>query len=313
MKGVNHFIIRPVFYIAFISIYIFTIYKNTHISPFELKSDYLQYFNFYNSGDYRINRFGSEIFLPFAFNFSNRLGLDFYSFVFVFGFFWLLPILAISKKIKTKYLAFYFSFFLFYFVNDYAFLMRQYFAFLFFLAYLYLNNNSRYLFLLLAITSHISALLFLVFSLINFKNRKAYYIVFIIAVAIFILNLSGVGFSNILTVVSKSDIGSYDLQRKLGLVERLNSDVEPGGFKNYIILIISMSIHMTYLYLGGKNNKLLLVFFFGAVISLLFSDFKILSNRFGFSAYYFSLPYLFYSASLLRLNGFGKIKLSRCE
>ncbi|RZS67483.1 EpsG-like putative glucosyltransferase [Kerstersia gyiorum] len=287
--------------------YVYAIYRFNFINPPPLESDYLQYFETYNYTTLYLDRFGVELILPILFYIFNSLGVEFFNFSFLLGIFWLIPIILLSKEVRSSYLIFYFLFFIFYFPANYAFLMRQYLCFYFFLLYLCCSGRLRFLFLFLSIFTHLSAIVFLIFCKTNIKNKEFFYFSFLAVFVIFLGNQLGLGFSSVLQFVVNLDIGIYDIQRKLSMLTRLGDEnVFNDSILNYVILILSMFLHCVYLSAGGKNNNIMLLMFFSACIAVMFSDFKILANRFGFAAFFFSIPYFFIVLSRFSLNSSGK-------
>lgn len=279
-------------------------YYHSIANPFELKSDYLQYYNFYNYGNFNLDRFGSEIITPLIYKVFHSLGVDYYQFVFLFGLAWIPIILKLSAKIKTGYLIFYFLYFVLFFTDNYAFLFRTYLAFMFFLLFIFTENKSRFLFAVLAILSHFSAILFVSFSLVKLKSRKLYFLLALFAIFIMLLNQNGYGFSKI-TLFLLDYIGdlNYDLQRKLSLLNRIQQgNTDSSGIKIMGLLAITALLHSLFISSDNKRFSFMRALFFSAIVALVFSDFKILANRFGFLAYYFSVPYFLLVMSSMTLN-----------
>lgn len=299
----KNFPIRLLLIFAFSYLYILAIYNHTLLSPFKLESDYFQYYELYNSIDYNHDRFGTEIITPLIFNFSKEIGLNYYQFNLIFGFIWLAPIIYLSNKIKTIYLTLFLSSFFFYFINNYAFLFRQYLAFLFFIPFVFSHTRKRWLFFVISILTHLSSLFFLFFSWLQFKKRIIYFIICFISIFIMILNFNGYGFSKTLTdLIPYTHLISPDLQRKLSLLLRLENNVDPGGWKISLLLSITILLHSIFITDDKEKFSILRAFFFSAIAALIFSDFKILSNRLGFIAYYFSIPYFFLVLSNIKIK-----------
>ena len=311
-KFINEILIRISICLMSSFIIIIWFYQHSITNPFELKSDYLQYYNFYNSANHNLDRFGSEFLTPLIYKVFNNLGVDFYQFVFLFGLAWLPIILKLSTRIKTGYLIFYFMYFPIFFVENYAFLFRTYLAFMFFLMFILATGKKRAVFVFLAIFSHMSAILFIFFSWLKLKSKKLYVSLALSATLIMILNQIGYGFSRVLLfLLDYVGYLNYDLQRKLSLLVRIGQgNIDSSGVKIMILLASTVLIHSLFINQDNKKFSFMRALFFSAIVALIFSDFKILANRLGFLAYYFSIPYFLMVLSSISLNKYLTIKFN---
>lgn len=292
--------------VFFSLILMFVFYNHSLLNPFELRSDYLQYYNFYNSGAHNFDRFGVEIVTPVLFFLANYLGLSFYQFVFAFGVLWVGVLYHVSKDIRLSYIFFFYLYLVAYFIDTYAFLFRQSLAFFFFLLFFIFHSRVRYILLFLAIFSHLSAILFLFFSWVNLKSRAAYFGLTCFAILVAIYNYFGYSFSRLI-LPSLSALQGEGLQRKISIINRLNGDVDGAGYMILIILSISAFLHCFFIHKDSKFFSIMRAMFFSAVVSLLLSDFNIIANRAGFMAYFFSIPYFLLVASKFKLDRNFKI------
>lgn len=284
--------LRLVAFLAFFCIFFCGLLNHFYFNRFELASDYLEYYEIYNYPDLNLGAFGGEIVAPFLFYSSKLLGIDYYGFGLVFGVLWVGPIYLISKSVRTELLIFYYMFFLLFFINMYFFLFRQFLSFLFIIYFLFSRNRARIAFFVLAVFSHFSGILFYFFARLKFSKQWIYYFMSTAAILAFCLNAIDFGMSKYLLFIMDLDFASYDIRRKLNIVARATTDTDGMGIKMFFILALAVVSHTFFIHKDQKKYSLLRLMYFSAVFAMIFSDFKILSNRVGFAAYYFSFPYL---------------------
>lgn len=282
----------------------FAFLKFSVLTPFELSSDYLAYYNFYISGEYRLDRFGFEVVTPVFYFMANKLNVSYYAFVFIFGLAWIPIIVRLSNHVKSIFLVFYFAYFVVVFVGSYAFLFRTYLAALFFFLFMFVGDKKKIIFAFLSIFSQFSGLIFIFFSWLRLRRRSAYMLLAFSAIFVMLLNLSGYNFSkHLLFFLDYTDYFGRDLNRKLNLLNRVDQgNVVSIGWKVLVLLAITVLLHGFFIHNDKQKFSLLRAMFFSAVIVLVFSDFLIMANRFGFLAYFFSVPYFLFVISHFKLN-----------
>lgn len=298
------YIIRFFLLLAGVFSLFFAFFQFSILNPFELRSDYLAYYNFYSSGEYSLYRFGSEIITPALYFTANKLHVSYYWFVFIFGVAWIPIILKLSNYVKTSLLIFYFLFFTFFFVSNYAFLFRTYLAALFFFLFLFLDGKKKIFLASLSILSHLSGVVFLFFSWLRFSGSRSYFFLAFSSVFIMFLNMNGYEFSKLaLFLLEYTDYFNYDLQRKLSLLVRVGQmGGSTSGWGFMTLLAVTVFFHSFVIHKDIKRFSLFRALFFSAITALIFSDFVILANRLGFLAYFFSVPYFLFVISQFKLK-----------
>ncbi len=304
--------LRLLMMLFFAVLYFNLLVQHILIHPFELTGDFLNYYNYYN--DITINTFGLEFMIPLFFIITKNIGLGFYEAVFTLGILYLVPIVLITKFINKKYLPFYYMFFLLFFVPNYAFLMRQYLSFFFLVLFTVSNFRYSFIFLMLAIFSHISAIFFIILFMIKIKKNLIYLAISTLSIFIYFLTIYGVTFmKDFYTQIEflfSLDLGR-DLNKKVGTLNFLNVENDNSSNKVLLILCITIILHTYCIIKKGENNILLNLFYFTGVLALIFSSSVIISNRLGFAAYFFSIPYFFLVLSKYRfINEFIDLKKS---
>lgn len=287
----NIYIARYLFFLIFSFAYIIKTYISTFDGSIVLSSDFLNYFLFYNSSVFQIDRWGVEIITPILFWFGGLIGLDFFEFVYVVGVFWLIPIYFLSKYVRVEYLALYYMFFLVWFAPQYAFLFRQYFSILFTIFFFSLSKRYRYILFLLSILSHFSIIIVYIFSFIKFKRRFLYVVASITSVFSFISYKFGFSVLSFF-VGGVYQTGIKDIDRKINILNELERGYSSGSFMVYLVLCFATILHSFKIEIKGPTLSLERAFYFSALSSLILSEFVILSNRVGILAYFFSIPYL---------------------
>ena len=133
-------------FLLFSVFYIFNLYRSIYLVGFELDLDFLNYYEFYNSPDLAMDRWGVEVVTPIFFNVGRFVGLDFYTFSFVVGIFWLIPVFLLARTVRVEYLVFYYLFFLIWFSPQFIFLFRQYLGIFFCYSVFYVSGKVKGLF-----------------------------------------------------------------------------------------------------------------------------------------------------------------------
>lgn len=289
---------RILFYSFFSLLYVLSLIFNIYYEPFELVADLQNYHNhFYTSG---VFIYGFELVIPLAFNILRFLGLGFYDFVFFLGLFYLAPILMMANLIKTRYLVFYFLFYLLYHMPNYAFLMRQYFAFYTFVLFLLSRGHrSSYFFLILSFFSHGAALIWI--SIFFLRRVMIFPFIGLVSIFLYFLSLYGYSLLGVFGVgveILSAATSMPELSRKLhGMLTYV--DHEGGSRQVYFVLCLAVLLHSIYMAGSSfgarlmRHDSLLCIMFFSSCLALAFADSAVISNRLGFAGYFFSLPYLF--------------------
>ncbi|MBA6420854.1 EpsG family protein [Pseudomonas sp. 5Ae-yellow] len=301
---------RGAFYCLFSSLYLLFLVYKIYINPFELVSDIQSYYLHFLYGG--LSDFGVEFLLPAMFLTAKIVGLGFYDFVFLLGVLYLYPILRMARLVRTPYLIIYFSFFLLYFVPNYAFLMRQYFSFFLIVVFLLNKSRSSYFFLVLSLFAHLSALILV--AIIISKNSRFWPYVAFLSVGVFVSSLMGFslmqGVLDLLNAVSVY-LDKDDLIRKVDAMAA-HTDFDAGSASVYFILSLSVILHSIYMIRVRDNNLILLIMFASSCLSLLLSESSVISNRIGFAGYFFSLPYFSMVVSLFCFVDGYKLRLRSC-
>lgn len=313
-NGMLEYFIGFIFIISYIGILISRIY----ITPFELYSDIGQYYKHYYQDD-GVLIFGLEVVTPILFFLAKKLGLNFYDFVFVYSVFYLIPILILSNYIKIKFRIFYFLFFIIWFVPNNTFLLRQYLSFYFLILYFNFHNDHKYTgraLLLLSILTHLSAIMFWVFSLINIKKRSGYLMLSGASVVLYFLQITVFTWQEsmmkLLLWLASFDLGG-DFNRKIiGQISSMQVDelIGVSSILNSSVICLAATLHSVIIFKHGETSKLMKVFFITAIINLMFASLAVFSNRVGFVSYFFSIPYLMLVLSHFSIKNNLAIKIN---
>ncbi len=291
--------------LIFIAIYILKLYFSIFIIGFELDLDFLNYYEFYSSSTFQFDRWGIEVVTPVLFEFGKILGLDFYSFCFLIGILWLIPIILLSRYVRVEYLCFYCLFFLVWFSPQFIFLFRQYvgifFAILFFVS---LRRGWIYLLLcfLASVLAHLSIIIIYLFSFVKLKSKRQYVLFSIFVLVVYSSYFYGFSLLKYFEGVSLF-LGIGVIDRKLSTIGELAVEYASGSTLVYGLLCCSMVIHSFKVFDSNRYCfSIERAFFFSAAAALFLSEFIIFSNRVGALAYFFSVPYFLIVISKYRLK-----------
>lgn len=288
---------RSVFFLLFLVVYVIFLIYRVYINPFEINSDIEQYFHHYQeSGNILV--FGFEFFVPILFFLSNYIGLDFYGFSFLYSIFCIIPIFYLSRRISLFFLSIYYLFFVLWFIPNNIFLLRQYISFGFLTLFLLGGQGKNHKILLFfSIFSHLSAIFIYAASFIGLKKQSPFFLLGIFSIILFLLqidnNFMGPFLFDLMSPLLEWDFG-FDFNRKIygqiSIVGEELGNVIP-SFSVLLLLSFSVFIHSVEIFKFGESDKLMRVFYFSACLSLIFASINVLSNRLGFAAYFFSVPY----------------------
>lgn len=282
-------------FLLFSVFYIFNLYRSIYLVGFELDLDFLNYYEFYNSPDLAMDRWGVEVVTPIFFNVGRFVGLDFYTFSFVVGIFWLIPVFLLARTVRVEYLVFYYLFFLIWFSPQFIFLFRQYlgifFAILFFM---YPGRSKVYLVLcfFLSVLSHLSMMIVYFFGLFKLRSKSQYVLLSIFVCAVYFSYFYGFSLLKYFEGVSLF-LGVDVVDRKLATIQQLSFGYTSGSSLVYGLLCCSMFLHSFKIFDSNCYRfSIERAFFFSAASALILSEFVIFSNRVGALAYFFSIPYI---------------------
>lgn len=279
--------------------------------------DTLVYSDIYNSVNENYFVYGIEFIIPTIMYILHFFGLSFHDFIFVSLCLWT-PLVFLTTLIgleKKYYYILPLTLFLltpFFFLNA-VFLIRQYYAALFFIYSLFIKNRRVNLLLLsAAIFSHISAILWFILSMpLVYKIIKSKLILFILLfIFLFIITLSyiGINISSLLMefITEFSYYFDIDVIKKKTLLYR-DRDISIYGELPFHFLLLSIFCFLSSIYLITKKNesevnmRLYTIILVQSSLLILFKDNIIFANRMGFFVYYFSIPCAFFlSAQLIR-------------
>lgn len=296
-------LIRSAIELIFALSFLMILFYICFVNPFELVSDTLNYYHHYQERN--IFTFGFEFITPLLFFIFDFFSIDFYIFVFVLGVFHFYVFLKLSRELSLLLLPIYFAFIIFYLQPGYFFLLRQYLAFSFIILYSISSSRFSYVFLFLAVFSHLSAIIFIFFMFLKVNKKSGLLVVFLL-----LLSLLGFSFLEVfLSLLEKVSVflNQFDLNRKVrGMLEQAESSKSSGVI--LLILCVSLLIH-AFLLTEAVNTRLLSLFFYSSCVVLMFQDSVVIANRIGFPAYFFSIVYFVFLLSSLRVTKNFRIRV----
>ncbi|MBC3996977.1 EpsG family protein [Morganella morganii] len=291
--------------------YIFTcaIYSNN----IQYIGDTLVYSDIYNSVDENYFIYGIEFIVPTVMYILHSCGLYFHDFIFISLCLWT-PIVFLATLMgleKKYYYLLSLAIFLLtpYFFLNAIFLIRQYYAALFFICALFIKNKKIYFILLCAaIFSHISAIIWVVLSLpLTYRIVKSKLILFLL-LFITICSYVNISIFSLLMdfIIEFSYYFDIDVLKKKTLFYR-DRDISVYGGLPFYFLWFSIFCFLSSLYLITRKNiapvnmRLYTIILLQSTSLILFKDNIIFANRIGFFVYYFSIPCAFFlSAHIIR-------------
>lgn len=296
-------LIRSAIELIFALSFLMILFYICFVNPFELVSDTLNYYHHYQERN--IFTFGFEFITPLLFFIFDFFSIDFYIFVFVLGVFHFYVFLKLSRELSLLLLPIYFVFIIFYLQPGYFFLLRQYLAFSFIILYLISSSRFSYVFLFLAVFSHLSAIIFIFFMFLRVNTKIGLVVIVLISLSYFYLDFLQY-FINFLELFF-SIINYSDIDRKVdGMLQ--NKQTGASSLAIIILLIISILIH-TVISSKLTSNKLLSLFFYSSFLVVAFQNSVVIANRIGFPAYFFSIVYFVFLLSSLRVTKNFRIRV----
>lgn len=271
----------------------------------DFHGDTLEYM--YNFNDIRKYPFpyGVEVLTPMIMWVVSYLGGDFRYFIFICLVIWtpIVFLLGFYSRSKFLFIGIYFYFLTPLFIDNAMFLIRQYNSALFYMLFLLYNKRKEQTklvslgLLLLSFSSHLSSVFWVIISnkmtVRFFKNRLVFLIVFL---PLILLALSGVDIVSsvvdlIFKIVNVFDV--YEINRKLMFYSNNGYDAV-AKVSNLAELLAFLLLFLSgYLFfLSKKNNEFCFFVFVQALIVVLLKNNVVMANRFGFFAFYFSVPIL---------------------
>lgn len=296
-------LIRSAIELIFALSFLMILFYICFVNPFELVSDTLNYYHHYQERN--IFTFGFEFITPLLFFIFDFFSIDFYIFVFVLGIFHFYVFLKLSRELSLLLLPIYFVFIIFYLQPGYFFLLRQYLAFSFIILYLISSSRFSYVFLFLAVFSHLSAIIFIFFMFLRVNTKIGLVVIVLLSLSYFYLDFLQY-FINFLELFF-SIINYSDIDRKVdGMLQ--NKQTGASSLAIIILLIISILIH-TVISSKLTSNKLLSLFFYSSFLVVAFQNSVVIANRIGFPAYFFSIVYFVFLLSSLRVTKNFRIRV----
>ncbi|HDZ8963316.1 TPA: EpsG family protein [Aeromonas dhakensis] len=292
---------------------------------FSMNSDFhgdtIEYMHNFNEIHQYPFPYGVEVLTPIIMWVVSFLGGDFRDFIFVCLVIWtpIVFLLGLYSRSNFLFIGVYFYFLTPLFINNAVFLIRQYNAAFFYIFFLLYSNRKdttksvSFGLLLLAFLSHLSSVFWFVISnkitIKFFKNRVIFFIVFS---PLILLALSGVDIISWVVdlMFNISNLLDFsEINRKLMFYR--SSEYEAVSKVNNLAELIAFSLlfFSGYLFLLSKKNDGFYFFVFSqALLVVLLKDNIVMANRFGFFAFYFSIPILM---ALIYL--FKKLELEKGE
>ncbi|WP_421241196.1 EpsG family protein [Aeromonas enteropelogenes] len=296
---------NDLFFISLACIYcaVFILISYHYSLNLEFEGDTQQYFYAFNEIKSTPFPWRGEFVTSCIMLFVNTMGGDFRFYLFVCLLMWI-PVLfhlMISAK-RNFFIVFLCLFFLLpYFIGNVLFLIRQFHAalfFLFFVFYCHKRKNARLITALLftlSVGSHISAVIWFVFFNNKIKVWLAKPIVVFLMVTIsfvmFLMQIDAVSMLVNSLIELSNVLGVVEIERKLLFYTSGESmDAVPVTYQ-YILLSFMIVFFSVFLLVKKKDdNSFYLLSLTQSLLLLVLSDNVVAANRFGFFAFYFSIP-----------------------
>lgn len=281
--------------------FFFLIFASYHAYFLVITGDTLEYYQHFK--DIKINPFpfGFEFFVPFLMFVVASFFDSFEFLIFVFFVLWLPLLCGLSLRL-TKYPLLFFVLIFFLtplFFNNASYLIRQYLSVLFFFYYIIFGKNLGLVFALLSLGSHFYSLFLFLFSIPVFYN-------FILAIHARVLIIFAVSGSLFFSLMSPDFIVEqlYILDQYFGVEGERKLVGIKDGFSNSdsvlspIILVLNVLIFVFLSLFGykeeGKAKGFIAASYFSSFLVILFHQYPLIANRFGFLTYFMAIPSLFF-------------------
>lgn len=269
----------------------------------DFHGDTLEYMYNFNEIQQYPFPYGVEFLTPIMMWVVSYLGGSFRDFIFICLLFWtpIVFLLGYYSRSNFLFIGVFFYFLTPLFIDNAVFLIRQYNAALFYILFLLYNKRKdpsklvSFGLLLLSFSSHLSSVFwFMISNKITvrfFKHRLVFFIVFF---PLILLALSGVDIISwvvdlIFKIANLFDF--YEINRKLMFYSSSEYDAV-AKVSNLAELIAFLLLFLSgYLFfLSQRNNGFIFFVFVQAMLVVLLKNNIAMANRFGFFAFYFSIP-----------------------
>ncbi|QPW26367.1 hypothetical protein F8538_05580 [Edwardsiella ictaluri] len=263
----------------------------------EVKGDTFQYFLNFKNINHDLFPYGVEFLVPFVMKLVELSGGGFYVFLLISIWLWTPLIYIFSYRMCNNVL--YFPIVVFFFSSVFllnaVFLVRQYYAALFFIFYaLSFKNRLKYIFCFFGLFSQLSSLIW--FALVYRRLRFVFdnkLMLFSLLVIVIAFNLSGgvVNLSEISKIIMEYNIPDV-IKRKLGyyIVNDTSSHISVLSLL-LVYLMLFYSFFLLQMNIVSDKGRVISFFvFMSSFLFLLFWFNNVPATRLGFFSYYFYIP-----------------------
>lgn len=287
-------------YIIFASIFTFT---------FEIDGDTANYEKLYSdiSGLNFLYLYGFEFVVPGIASIFKLLGFDFREFLLFSILAWYPVLLIISNRFGLITFLITFPFFCsYFFLDNLVFLLRQYYAALFFICYASLKKSKpiKFVFCTLSMFSHLSAIFwFLIHTEFFARIFRLFHIRLILLFFVFICLVFKIDLvADLMGMINHYNLetGLLDIDRKVAYYIYNDSNISDHSLKySFYFYIIIFNFITLFFYVSNKMqnnnlNKISVFLYVQSALVILLSENIVAANRVGFFAYYFAIPIFIY-------------------
>lgn len=301
------------FVLAIVNVIIYISFCGYFSMTSDFHGDTLEYMYNFNEIQQHPFPYGVEVLTPIMMWVVSYLGGDFRDFIFICLLIWtpIVFLLGFHSKSNFLFIGVFFYFLTPLFIDNAAFLIRQYNAAFFYICFLSYSNRKdthklvSFGLLLLSFSSHLSSVFWVIISnkimVKFFKQRLLFFIVFF---PLILLALSGVDMITwVVDLMFKiSNLFDFDeINRKL-IFYRSSEYEAVSKVSNLAQLLAFLLLFLSgYLFLlSPKNNVFYFFVFAQALLVVLLKNNIVMANRFGFFAFYFSVPIFIVLVELLK-------------
>lgn len=299
--------------LLFITIYIAVCF--IHSNNFDFTSDTLQYQQRYDEINKVLFPYGIEFVVPIIMYIIKFLGGDFRDFIFFSLMLWLPVLFCGWRYIGFLFIVISVFFLSKFFVDNATLLIRQYYSALFYIVWIFIDKKNSLLrntVALLAVTSHLSAIFWIVLSLECVRKRfsSIYFIIpiFFLVMVIFFIKVDFISpFINFILGISDA-INISEITRKVNFYSSEESeDILPVKstllYISLLIFIVTCIFKILKIERGAILPRCELLLIVQSALIIVFKDNVVLANRIGFFPYFFSIPILvFYFSMIMRVK-----------